>query len=160
MSALTIRAGVPGDENLALTLLHELAIYEKLEDKFHLTSEIIARDFLGPDKACCCELAFEDSEPVGVMTWYRTYSSFAASRGMFLEDLFVRPAYRGKGYGKALLAHLASRALGERRTHVAWLVLDWNKPSIEFYDGIGAEPAKGWINYVLHGEALQHLANS
>jgi GNAT superfamily N-acetyltransferase len=160
VSDLTIRSCAPGDEDLVLTLLHELAVYEKLEDKFHLTREVIARDFLGSDRTCFCELAFAGAEPVGVMTWYRIYSSFAASRGIFLEDLFVRPAQRGKGYGKALLAHLSAHALAEGRTHVAWTVLDWNKPSIAFYDGIGAEPIKGWINYLLSGEALARLAAS
>jgi len=160
MSGLLIRAGTHGDENIVHELLYELAQYEKLTDRFLLTPKIIARDFFGPEPACFCDLAFLDGAPAGVMTWYPIYMSFSASRGLFLEDLFVRPSQRGKGLGKALLAHLARRALVERHPAIGWLVLDWNQPSIDFYESLRAERAKGWFSYRLSGEALEDLAAS
>jgi len=160
VSGVEIRVAGAGDEALVLQLLHELAVYEKIEDKFHLTAALIARDFLGPNAVCGCDLLFAGSEPAGVMTWYRTYASFAASRGLFLEDIFVRPAFRGKGLGKALLAHLAARAVKEGATHIQWHVLDWNAPSIAFYEGLGAKHIKEWLRYNLDGEALAKLARS
>jgi len=160
MSGLMIRAGASGDENIVHALLYELAQYEKLTDRFLLTPKIIAQDFFGSDAACFCDLAFLDGAAVGVMIWYPIYMSFSASRGLFLEDLFVRPACRGRGVGKALLAHLAKRALVERHPAIGWLVLDWNQPSIDFYESLRAERAKGWFSYRLSGEALEDLAAS
>jgi GNAT superfamily N-acetyltransferase len=161
VSGLVIREAVPGDEALVLELLHELAVYERLTDKFHLTAEVIARDFLGPGRACECALAFEGREPVGVMNWYRVYLSFAAQRGIFLEDIYVRERCRGKGYGKAFFAHLARRAAAEKATFIEWLVLDWNTPSIAFYESLGAvRPAvkSEWLRYSLGGAALARVA--
>jgi GNAT superfamily N-acetyltransferase len=158
MTPLTIRRARPGDEDLALALLRELAVYEKIEDRFKLTREIFAKDFLGDDPRCFCELAFAGEEPAGVMTWYRTYASFSAQRGLFLEDLFVRPRHRGRGFGKTLLQWLAHTAVREGAGHIDWFVLDWNKPSIDFYDGLGAVPMTGWLSYRLRGEALAALA--
>jgi GNAT superfamily N-acetyltransferase len=158
VSELMIRSAVAGDEELVLALLHELAVYEKITHKFHLTPALIARDFLGPQPLCHCDLAYAGDQPVGVMTWYRVYASFAATRGIFLEDVFVREAHRGKGYGKALLARLASRAVAEGAAFVQWLVLDWNAPSIAFYEGLGAVHSKEWLRYSLTGEALARLA--
>jgi GNAT superfamily N-acetyltransferase len=158
MTALIIRRAQSGDEDLALMLLRELAVYEKIEDRFKLTREIFARDFLGEDPRCFCELAFAGEDAVGVMTWYHTYASFSAQRGLFLEDLFVRPAFRGRGFGKALLAWLAQTAVAEGAGHIDWYVLDWNQPSIDFYDSLRAEPVKGWLSYRLRGDALAELA--
>ena len=153
----TIRRARAGDEALALALLRELAEYEKLLDKFHITEEIIRRDYFRAEPLLNCELVFEGDKPAGIATWYWTYSSFAARRGIFLEDLFVRPQFRGKGWGKALLAHLAREAVKANAKHIEWSVLDWNEPSIEFYESIGAERNKGWYNYRLEGDALRAL---
>jgi GNAT superfamily N-acetyltransferase len=160
VKGVEIRTARPGDETRVLALLHELAVYEKIEDKFHLTPALIARDFVGPDAVCGCELVFVDGEPAGVMTWYRTYASFAASRGIFLEDIFVRPAFRGKGLGKAFFVHLAARAKREGATHIQWHVLDWNAPAIAFYEGLGATHVKEWLRYDLRGDALARLAEA
>src|SRR6185312_5612136 len=111
MPELTIRSAKKGDEDLIFTLMHELADYEKLLDKFNVTREVILRDYLCDAPLLNCHLAFEGDMAVGVMTWYWTYTSFAAARGVYLEDLYVRPQTRGKGYGKALLAHLAQTAV-------------------------------------------------
>lgn len=157
MAELSIRRAQPGDEALVRTLLRELADYEKLLDVFHITEEVVRRDYLGPQPLVQCELAFAGDAPVGVMTWYWTYSSFAAKRSIYLEDLFVRPSVRGKGHGKALLVHLARTGAAVGAHRVEWSVLDWNKPSIEFYDSLGARPVQGWYVYRLEGEALKTL---
>ncbi len=158
MSALAIRPAVAGDAGLILTLLRELAEYESLLHLFKVTEDAVRRDFFGAQPLCRCELAFEGEAPVGVMTWFWTYGSFSAARGIHLEDLFVRPAHRGKGTGKALLAHLARRAVESGANAVQWSVLDWNKPSIAFYESLGARPPEGWLTYRLAGEALKTLA--
>ncbi len=161
MSNIAIREAMKSDAEVIRSLLYELAEYEKLTDKFRLTREIIERDFFGPDAACHCDLAYVDSVPVGVMTWHRKYASFAASRGIFLEDIFVQPQQRGKGIGKLFFAHLARRALAIGATHIDWVVLDWNKSSIEFYERLGAaEQPKGWLNYRLAGRALESLVET
>lgn len=160
MTNISIREGKPGDEDIILALLRELAEYEKLTDKFKITREVILRDYLSAQPLCHCDLAFEDDRPAGVATWYWTYTSFAATRGMYLEDLFVRPEFRGHGHGKALLAHLAKHAVKAGASRVEWSVLDWNQPAIEFYEGNGAERSRGWFIYRLSDEALTNLANT
>ncbi|HVT23658.1 MAG TPA: GNAT family N-acetyltransferase [Rhizomicrobium sp.] len=155
--AFTIRAATKGDEGLILTLLHELAVYEKLTDKFKITREVVARDFLGEHAPLKVHLLHEGEKPAGIATWYFTYGSFAASRGVFLEDLFVRPEFRGRGYGKKLIAHLAQQVVKAGGNKLEWAVLDWNKPSIDFYERLGAERMKGWHIYSLGGEALAEL---
>ena len=157
MTAMTIRRAVAGDEGLVLALLRELADYEKLLDVFHITEDVIRRDYLGAEPLCHADLAFEGDAPVGIATWYWKYASFRARRLIHLEDLFVRPACRGKGYGVALLAHMARKAVAADGA-VDWFVLDWNKPSIDFYDSMGARPIAGWLSYRLEGEAAKALA--
>lgn len=160
MTALLIRSAARGEEAVIVALLRELAAYEKIADRFRLTEDAVERDMLGPQASCCCELAWFGTEPVGVMTWYRIYSSFAAARGLFLEDLYLRPSYRGRGFGKAMLANLARRAASEGARYIDWFVLDWNRPSIAFYENAGAEPVRGWQSYRLSGDALSKLSQS
>lgn len=156
---LTIRPGRAGDEDAILGLLLELAEYEKLTDKFRLTREIVSRDFLGANPACCSALAHLGEEAVGVITWFPSYASFSAVRTIHLEDLYLRPTRRGKGHGKKMLAWLAKHARDTGVAGISWFVLDWNKPSIAFYDGLRAEPASGWLSYRLSGDALDDLAD-
>ena len=157
MAGLEIRAAKRGDEDEIFALLHELAAYEKLTDKFLITRDIILRDYLCERPLLNCDLAFEDGKPVGIAAWYWAYSSFAAARALYLEDLFVRPEVRGKGYGKTLLAHLAQTAVKARAVRLEWQVLPWNKPSIEFYESLGADKLTDWIVFSLSGDALQKL---
>lgn len=157
LMAFTIRAGRKGDEDLIFTLLYELAEYEKLLDRFHMTRETIARDCLGEPPRLSCNLACEGDAAVGIATWYWTYAGFAAAPGLYLEDLYVRPQYRGRGCGKALLAHLAKMAADAGAVRIDWLVLDWNKPSIDFYESLGATRSNGWYTYRLEGEALKKM---
>jgi diamine N-acetyltransferase len=160
MTGLSIRRAKAGDEDLILTLLYELAEYEKLTHAFKLTKAVIARDFFAATPLAHCDLAYCEGEPVGLATWYWTYASFAAARGIYLEDLYVRAAMRGRGFGKALLALLAKEARDAGAVRVEWSVLNWNKPSIDFYEGIGAKPNTEWTIYRLDGNALAALAKS
>ncbi len=155
MTDFSIRAAVPADAPLIVALLRELAAYEKLLDSFTLSEEAVRRDMLGD--ACRCELVFAGGEPAGIATWFWTYKSFGARRGLFVEDLYVRPDFRGRGLGRKLLAHLAAKARAAGG-FLEWQVLDWNTPSIEFYKSLGARPVEQWLNYRLEGESLQGLA--
>jgi GNAT superfamily N-acetyltransferase len=159
MHEFSIRRCRHGDEALILQLLRELAEYEELMEKFHISEDVIRRDYLCEEPPVHCDLAFAGDEAVGIASWYWIYSSFAAKRAIYLEDLFVRPAARGNGYGKSLLAHLAKSALAAGGIGVDWSVLDWNKPSIDFYESIGAKRVTGWFVYRLQDEALRKMAN-
>lgn len=156
MSDFSIRAATKNDSQTIVSLLRELAEYEELLDRFSLTEDQVTRDMLGA--ACHCDLAFANGEPVGIATWFWTYNSFRALRGLYVEDLFVRTRFRGRGYGRGLLAHLAGIAV-KADAFMLWQVLDWNTPSIEFYKSLGAVPQEDWINYRLRGEALRKLAS-
>jgi GNAT superfamily N-acetyltransferase len=160
MSRLVIREASAGDEGVILDLLRELAEYERLESRFRLTGEIIARDFLCAPPRLFCEIALLDEAPAGLMTWYPTYSSFAAARGIYLEDFYVRPFLRRRGIGRQLLAKLARRAIDENAIRIEWAVLVWNRPSIEFYETLRAERIDDWHIYRLCGSALVDLAKS
>ena len=131
---------------------------KKLLDRFTTDEAAIARDFFGPQKLAEADLGFEKDEPVGIATYYWTYASFAAARGLFVEDIFVRPAFRGHGHGKALFHNLAARALAAGAVKLEWLVLDWNETAMEFYQKIGARPVDDWRIFRLKGDALENLA--
>ena len=160
MGDFSIRRAETGDTALILALLRELADYEKLLDRFVLTEADIARDMLGPDAVCHCALAFAGETPAGIATWLWTYKTFGARRSLYLEDLYVRPAFRARGLGRGFFHWLAGVAAAEKAAAMEWQVLDWNAPSIAFYRGLGARPVEEWINYRLQGEALQALAGA
>jgi GNAT superfamily N-acetyltransferase len=154
MSDYSIRSALPTDAPAILSLLRELADYEKLLDHFLLTEDDVARDMFG--SACHCDLLFQGTEAVGLATWYWTYKTFRARRGLFLEDLYVTPRCRGFGLGKRLLTHLAAKARAAGG-FMEWQVLDWNAPSIAFYKSLGARPLEEWLTYRLEDEALERL---
>ena len=126
-------------------LIRELAEYEQLLHEVEWDDQQLARTMFGPD-AVPRTLVAEDGDDgvVGIAIWFPTYSTFLGRPGIWLEDLFVSPAHRGKGHGRALLQSLFDRADGGR---VEWAVLDWNEPSIRFYDSIGGKPVPGWTRY-------------
>ncbi|HWE06343.1 MAG TPA: GNAT family N-acetyltransferase [Rhizomicrobium sp.] len=157
MTKISIRAADPGDEEAIHSLLYELAIYERLTANFQLTPAIIARDIIGSASPCCCAVAESDGYAVGIATWYPIYSTFGASHGLYLEDLFVRPARRGRGIGMLLLAFLAARAREEGAAYIDWSVLDWNKSAIAFYEKLGAKHVEGWHIFRLSGRRLEEL---
>ena len=156
MSDSPIRSALDSDSHLIVSLLRELADYEKLHGGFSLTEEQVKRDMMGA--ACHCDLVFAGDEAAGLACWYWTYKSFRACRGLFIEDLFVRAKFRGRGLGKALLSHLAGKALAADG-FLEWQVLDWNTPSVEFYKSMGARQLGQWLNYRLEGESLERLAS-
>ncbi len=154
MSDFSIRAALASDSHLIVSLLRELAEYENLLDRFSLTEELVRRDMLG--QACCTDLAFVGHEPAGIATWFWSYNSFRPARALYVEDLYVRPDFRGRGLGRRLLALLAGRAR-QAGGYLQWQVLDWNAPSIEFYKSLGAVLMPEWVNCRLQGEALKRF---
>jgi GNAT superfamily N-acetyltransferase len=153
MSNFTIRKAEEIDAPQILALLKDLADYENAPH-FSLSEAAVRRDMFGV--ACHCDLLFCGGEAAGIATWFWTYKSFRALRGIYVEDLFVRPPYRGRGAGKAMLAHLAAKAAGG---FLEWQVLDRNSRAIAFYESLGAKPVAQWLNYRLEGEALEGLAS-
>jgi GNAT superfamily N-acetyltransferase len=157
MSDFVLRPAIPADAPVILALLRELADYEKLQPIFHLTEAAVRHDMMGA--ACRCELAFRGDEPAALTSWYWTYKSFRAARGLYVEDLYVRPQFRGQGLGRRMLARLAGEALAVNG-FLEWQVLNWNTPSIGFYESLGARKMTDWLNCRLEGDALQKLAGT
>jgi GNAT superfamily N-acetyltransferase len=139
-----LREAQPDDLQEICKLIDELAAYEHLQDEVAFDPEQVQRKLFGPDPAARVLLAItEHDEVAGMALWYRTFSTFLGSDGIWLEDLFVRPEHRNRGYGRALLTRL--RELTDGR--VEWAVLDWNTPAIDFYRKLGASPVEGWTRY-------------
>ena len=155
---LTIRVAAPTDAALIHGFIRELAEYEKLLDEVQACPADIAALLFAPAPRAFCDIAELDGEPVGFALWFYNVSTFAGRHGIYLEDLYVRPEARGLGAGKALLANLARRCVDEGLTRLEWAVLDWNAPSIAFYDALGAAAKTEWITRRLSGDALACLA--
>jgi GNAT superfamily N-acetyltransferase len=158
VSEIAIRPAAPGDAALIHRFIGDLAEYEKMADRVVATVADIETALFGSSPRAYCHLAELDGEPVGFALWYYNFSTFQGRAGLYLEDLYVRPEARGKGAGKALLATLARRCIDEGLRRMDWAVLDWNAPSIAFYDSLGAASLNDWITRRLSGEALERLA--
>ena len=158
MPAATLRPATAGDVPLILQLIRELAEYERLADQVTATEPDLREALSGPRPGIEVVLAEVDGAPVGYALFFHNFSTFLCRRGIFLEDLFVRPAFRGRGIGRQLLQHLAQLAVDRGAQRLEWAVLDWNTPSIEFYQRMGAEPLHDWTVFRLDGEALQTFA--
>jgi len=156
--AITIRRARPGEAGLVLSLVRELAEYEKLLHEVDATEAMLDAALFGQSPRLFCEIAEWQGEPAGFAVWFVNFSTFSGRPGIYLEDLFVRPAQRGKGIGKALLAHLAGQCVSNGWTRLQWAVLDWNTPSIEFYKSLGAELMAEWTVCRVTGPALTALA--
>jgi len=156
--SLVIRAAQPSDGALVLSLVRELAEYEKLSAEMEATEEMIAAALFCREPRLFCDIAMWNGESVGFSTWFLNYSTFKGSHGIFIEDLFVRPAYRGRGVGKGLMASLARRCIENGYGRCDWAVLDWNAPAIAFYKSIGAEMNDDWRLCRLSGPALTKFA--
>ena len=159
MNGIAIRPALPDDVSLVHAFIRELAEYEKLLHVFKATEDDVRALLFVSDPRAFCDIAEIRGEPVGFAFWFYNVSTFEGRCGLYLEDLYVRPAARGMGAGKALLAHLARRCLSEGLRRLEWSVLDWNAPSIAFYDSLGATAKTEWITRQLAGEALQALAS-
>jgi diamine N-acetyltransferase len=157
---LSIRPARSGEASLVLAFVRELAVYEKLAHEIDATEAMIEAALFAPAPRAFCDFAEWNGEPVGFALWFLNFSSFRGRSGIYLEDIFVRPAHRGKGIGKALLAHLARRCVTQGWTRLEWSVLDWNTPSIDFYKAQGAALMDGWTTCRVTGDALARLAGS
>jgi len=157
---LNIRPARPGDEALVCELIRELAEYEKLSHEAEVTPADVARALFSPAPKAFCDIAEWEGEPVGFALWFYNYSTFRGRHGIYLEDLFVRPAARGRSAGKALIAGLARRCVDQGLPRLEWAVLDWNVPAIGFYEGLGAKVMDDWRICRLTGEALTALGAS
>ncbi|HZW31887.1 MAG TPA: GNAT family N-acetyltransferase [Isosphaeraceae bacterium] len=158
-SSVVIRPACPDDAETLVNLVRELAVYEKLEQYARATPEDFRRHLFGPHPAAEAALAEVAGQPVGFALWFATFSTFRGRPGLYLEDLFVRPEFRGRGIGKALLALVARLAVERGCGRLEWSVLNWNEPAIGFYRSLGARPLDEWTVYRLDGESLRRLAD-
>ncbi len=156
--SLHLRRARSDEAGLVLSLVRELAEYEKLSHEVEATEVDIAAALFGENPVLFCEIAEWAGEPAGFAVWFLNYSTFAGRPGIYLEDLFVRPPQRGKGIGKALLAHLAKQCIANGWSRLQWSVLDWNTPSIDFYKSLGAVMMDEWTICKVSGPALTALA--
>lgn len=154
---LSIRPAEPADAGQVLKFIADLAAYEKLSHEAQASEADLVRDLFGPRPKVFCEIAEWQGRPVGFALWFYTYSTFQGQHGIWLEDLFVDPSMRGKGVGKALLVNLAQRCVAEGLGRFEWWVLDWNKPSIDFYIAQGGVMQDEWTKVRVDGEALVKL---
>jgi GNAT superfamily N-acetyltransferase len=149
----------PDDVERVVSLVHELAEYEKSAKECGLTVEQLHTALFTEAPALFGHVAEVDGEVVGTALWFLNFSTWTGRHGIYLEDLYVRPAHRGRGLGKALLAALARECVERGYTRLQWWVLDWNTPSIEFYESLGAVPMDEWMVYRLDGDHLAELAS-
>ena len=157
---LDIRPATPDDAALIIMFITDLAIYENAEDAVVATESDIRQSLFSPGATASALICSNDHGPVGFAVYFFNYSTWLGKNGLYLEDLYVAPEYRGTGAGFALLKHLAKIAVDNDCGRFEWSVLDWNEPAIRFYLSIGAEPQDEWVGYRLTGKALEELANS
>jgi GNAT superfamily N-acetyltransferase len=156
--SVVVRSARPGEAPLVLGFVRELAEYEKLSHEVAATEAMIGAALFGDNPRVFCDIAEWDGVPAGFAVWFLNFSTFSGKHGLYLEDLFVRPALRGKGIGKALMIHLAQKCVANGWSHFQWAVLDWNTPSIGFYKSLGAEMLDEWTGARVAGDALTRLA--
>ena len=155
---LNIRKATPDDIPLILEFIRELAEYERAPEEAVATPGDLRRDGFSGEPRFYVQIAEWDDEPAGFALWFFNYSTWLGKPGLCLEDLFVRPRFRKKGIGKALLVHLARVAVEKGCGRYEWQVLDWNTPSIKFYESLGARVMKEWLPMRVTGEVLSRLA--
>jgi len=157
MQKLTFRTAQRGDEEKILYFIRELARYEKMENEVVATPELLSEWIFEKNKA---EVIFPiiDGKEIGFALFFHNFSTFLGRAGLYLEDLFILPEYRGKGYGKATLSQLARIAVRRGCGRLEWWCLDWNKPSIDFYRSLGAQSMDEWTTYRLTGVTLRQMA--
>ncbi|HVX70776.1 MAG TPA: GNAT family N-acetyltransferase [Mycobacteriales bacterium] len=152
---VAIRTARVDDVPVVVSLIRELAEYEREPDAVEATADDIRTALFGPSPAVFCHVAEQDGEVVGFALWFLNFSTWKGKHGIYLEDLFVRPSARGTGLGKALLTTLIEIARERGYGRVEWSVLDWNAPAIDFYRSLGARPMDGWTVWRLDGKALR-----
>lgn len=157
---LTIRRAEERDAELVFAFIRELAEYERLAHEVDATEADIARALFGSNPRVFADIAEWEGSPAGFALWFYNFSTFRGRHGIYLEDLYIRPEFRSKGIGKALLQRLARRCIAEDLPRLEWWVLDWNEPSLRFYRSIGAIPMDEWTVQRVTGEALRNLAEA
>jgi len=155
---MLIRLATEADVPQILGLVKELAEYEKAPNEVIATELDIHESLFKPDSVTNCHVAEVDKKIVGIAVWFLNYSTWLGKEGIYLEDLYVKPEYRKNGIGLNLMKTLAKICVDRGYDRFQWAVLDWNEPSIKFYDSIGASPMTDWISYRLSGEALKQFA--
>lgn len=164
MAYCEIRPARHEDVDVIVSLILELARYERLEAQCQVSHERLTKELFGPNPVIHCVLAWEVDEtrhtesPVGFALYFFNFSTFLTKRGLYLEDLFVQQTHRGKGYGRRLIQHLAQEAVKQDCGRFDWVVLDWNQPAIQFYEKIGATVLPDWRVCRVEGEALSKMA--
>jgi GNAT superfamily N-acetyltransferase len=159
MDGLRLAPATEREVPLLLDLIKALAEYEQLAQAVVATEGDLRESLFGPRPRAEAVVAYIGSQAVGFALWFHSYSTFLARQGLYLEDLFVLPDWRGRGVGRALIGHLARIAVERRCGRMEWSVLDWNEPAIRFYKSLGATPMDEWTVYRLTGEALQRVAD-
>lgn len=154
---LTFRFAERKDTPLILQFIRQLAEYEKMSDQV-VADEQTLKEWIFDRQKAEVIFALEDGKEIGFALFFHNFSTFLGRAGIYLEDLYVEPEYRGKGYGKAILKKLAAIAVDRGCGRLEWWCLDWNQPSIDFYLSLGAEPMSDWTVYRIAGDTLNHLA--
>jgi len=157
MPHVTFRFAQPEDTGLILQFIQELADYEKMLDQVVATEDLLREQLFDKQNAEVI-FALADGQEVGFALFFHNFSTFLGRAGLYLEDLFVKPAFRGQGYGKAILQKLAQIAVERGCGRLEWACLDWNQPSIDFYLSTGAKPMNDWTVYRLTGDSLSRMA--
>lgn len=155
-----LRSAQPGDEPGILAMIHALAVYEREPDAVENTEGMLTATLFGDEPRAFAHVVEREGAIVGIAIWFLTYSTWTGTHGIWLEDLYVDEAQRGRGYGRALMAALAAECVERGYRRFEWTVLDWNEPSIGFYGAIGAAPLDEWTTQRLTGERLAALARS
>lgn len=155
---LTIRSATPDDLDTIIRFINELAEYEQLSHAVAIDRSLLNRELFGKTPYAWALMAQWDQAPAGFAVCYYHFSTFKGKHGIFIEDLYVSPLFRGKGIGRGLMQAIARRALDEGCDRIDWEVLDWNTPSIDFYQQLGAHERSDWLNYRLDKTAIESLA--
>jgi GNAT superfamily N-acetyltransferase len=156
---MQIRMAQPADVEDIHRLIYELAVYEKAPEEMVATIDQINTSLFNANPVAFCHVAEVDGKVVGIALWFLNYSTWLGKAGIYLEDLFVQPEYRGHGIGKGFMQTLAALCVERGYERFQWWVLDWNKPSIEFYQALGAVPMDEWTVFRLSGDALKKFAS-
>jgi GNAT superfamily N-acetyltransferase len=156
---MKIRPAQQDEVGIVLQLIHDLALYEKAPDEVEATEKELLETIFVDNPRVFCDVVEVDGEIAGMAIWFLNYSTWQGKHGIYLEDLFIKPEFRGKGYGKALLQHLAKVCDERGYGRFQWWVLDWNSPAIEFYKSLGAVAMDEWTVYRVSGDPLKKLGN-
>ncbi len=159
-SKILIEEAEKKDVPLILSFIKKLAGYEKLSDKVEATEELLEKYLFGSDANARALIGYFDGKPTGFAVYFYNFSTFLGKKGIYLEDIFILPEMRGRGFGRAFIKHIAEIAVKENCGRFEWSVLDWNEPSRKFYENLGARPMDEWIIYRLEGKEILKLAQN